>query len=80
MASAETQTVLGDLKNRCSWRMAEGFSKKNSVREADWAVMALEDTFSKRMRGRSQYSGKHLERIENITPPAIGRQRTSHGH
>ena len=33
--SAETQIVLGDLKNRCSWRMAEGFSKKNSVRDAD---------------------------------------------
>ena len=33
--SAETQIVLGDLKKRCSWRMAEGFSKKNSVRDAE---------------------------------------------
>jgi hypothetical protein len=37
--SAETQIVVGDLKNRCSWRMAEGFSKKNSVRDAKCVVM-----------------------------------------
>src|SRR3954470_20418390 len=31
--SADTQTVVGDLKKRCSWRMAEGFSKKKRVRD-----------------------------------------------
>jgi hypothetical protein len=40
--------VFGDLKNRCSWRMAEGFSKKNSVREADWAVI----TYRRKVRSR----------------------------
>jgi len=32
--------VLGDLKKRCSCRMAEGFSKKNSVRDVDrWFIV-----------------------------------------
>ena len=30
--SAATQTVPGERKKRWSWRIAEGFSKKNSVR------------------------------------------------
>jgi hypothetical protein len=33
--------VVGDLKKRWSWRMAEGFSKKNSVRDPDPVDMSL---------------------------------------
>src|SRR3954462_14435209 len=39
--SADTQTVVGDLKKRRSWRMAEGFSKKNRVRDPDPVDMSL---------------------------------------
>src|SRR5215210_1812629 len=39
--SADTQTVVGDLKKRWSWRMAEGFSKKNSVRDPDPVDMSF---------------------------------------
>src|SRR3954447_4253815 len=39
--SADTQTVVGDLKKRWSWRIAEGFSKKNSVRDPDPVDMSV---------------------------------------
>jgi hypothetical protein len=46
--------------------MAEGFSKKNSVRDADWAVMAEADPF--RLRGAAGGSSgrRQEERKENI--------------
>jgi hypothetical protein len=33
------------LKKRCSCRMADGFSKKKSVRDPDWLVIVSVDTF-----------------------------------
>jgi hypothetical protein len=53
--------VLGDLKNRCSWRMAEGFSKKNSVREADWAVI----TYNHAMLLQATVQSGHKPAIKN---------------
>jgi hypothetical protein len=38
----DTQIVVGDLKKRCSCRIAEGFSKKNSVRVVGCSLMLLE--------------------------------------
>jgi hypothetical protein len=42
------------LKNRCNWRMAEGFSKKNSVRGADWAVMTYNHAMLLQPTARSE--------------------------
>ena len=77
--SAETQIVLGDLKNRCSWRMAEGFSKKNSVRDADVSGHDPEQLDRNEKRtlspGLGSVNGRGLQRM--ITS-ALFRKRGNH--
>ena len=60
--------MVGDLKKRWSWRMAEGFSKKNSVRDPDPVDMSL--TLQNAEMGQ-----RCQERTENIEISGIPSQR-----